>query len=160
MPHGIYQRPSLAERLMSKFNVDAETGCWVWSACVSSTGYGAIQGGGKKLIASRVSYELHCGPIGAGLSVCHRCDNPLCINPDHLFLGTTADNMRDRDLKNRHARVAGERNPSAKLTEEAVRYARRAHAEGRPRSELANEFGVANSVMDKAIHRRTWKHVE
>jgi hypothetical protein len=94
--------PSVVERFWSK--VVKSDGCWEWTAC-TNTGYGifALRRNGKRqILAHRFSYELANGPISDGLYICHRCDNPLCIRPDHLFAGTQADNMRDQSEKRMH----------------------------------------------------------
>lgn len=91
---------SLAIRLLSKAKLDKKTGCWVWVGAKINTGRGAVSVNGKIITAHRCAYTVFRGEIG-GLCVCHHCDNPLCINPEHLFLGTHLDNMRDMAAKGR-----------------------------------------------------------
>src|ERR1019366_3384667 len=115
-------RLSVADRFW--LNVaKSKDGCWLWTASVDSGGYGVFDTGRR---SHRYSWELHHGPIppSDGLivtCVCHHCDNPRCVRPDHLFLGTQGDNMRDMAEKGRGARHAGESNPRAKLTAAIVR---------------------------------------
>jgi hypothetical protein len=105
-----------------------------------------------------MAYELTYGPIPDGMLVLHRCDNPPCCRPDHLFLGTNADNSADKVQKKRHP--FGVAASHHKLTEDAVRAIRSAAAAGVPRRILSARFNVARPTVHLIIHRRAWKHVE
>lgn len=94
--------PDAAERLAERSAMDPGTGCVLWLGYVDPCGYGRMGVGGKQRLTHRLAYELAHGPIPDGLCVCHKCDNPPCVNPLHLFLGTHTDNMRDRVTKGRH----------------------------------------------------------
>jgi len=153
-PLGVTPRLSLLDRLMAGIKVTTN-GCWEWQKAKHGYGYGHIGiGAGQSNKAHRVSYVLHVGPIPEGGVVCHRCDNPPCVNPDHLFIGTIADNMADRNAKERQAR--GVRNGKSKLTPDIVRYIRDS-----PLSDalLANEIGVAPGTIYAVRSGRTWRHV-
>ena len=102
---------SLREKFDGRYVVDEVTGCWNWVRGKFRGGYGAIAHGKKTLKAHRVSYELRFGPIPEGLLVCHNCDNPSCVNPDHLFLGTSRDNTKDMFAKGRNPDITGKNNP-------------------------------------------------
>ena len=91
--------------------------CWNWLAAVDKAGRGRFKWGGKTSYAPRFSWITHFGDIPEGLFVLHTCDNPSCVNPSHLFLGTLEDNNRDREAKGRGADVRGSKNPAAKITE-------------------------------------------
>lgn len=113
--------------------------------------------------AHRVSYEMSYGPIRDGLWVLHRCDNPPCVRPTHLFLGTRTDNVRDMVAKGRHktpfAAYRGENHPMAKLTEAGVLEIRARAAAGEKRSSLCEAFGLSQAAIAHAITGRHWKHV-
>lgn len=131
-----------------------ESGCWLWLGGVDKSGYGIMSGNAK---AYRVSYELHNGPIPAGMSVCHRCDVPLCINPKHLFLGTTADNMADKKRKARCA--VGEMHGKSKMTNTQVLMIRQLHREGLTQLEIASRTGAHRCAVGEVIRGATWTHV-
>ena len=98
---------SLLERFVAMVGPeDPGTGCWPWLGCLTGGGYGQIRNSGRYQQAHRAAWELKYGPIPEGLVVCHRCDNPRCVRPDHLFLGTATDNMRDMYSKGRHPRAS------------------------------------------------------
>lgn len=119
---------TLEERLTGRLRADGD--CLVWSGACRNKGYGVIRAGGKgsSIVAvHRLAYELWVGPIPDGLFVLHRCDNPPCCNPAHLFLGTHADNMRDMVAKGRGRAPAGAANPRCRLSPEIVAAVRSAY---------------------------------
>ena len=133
--------------------------CWEWAGC-KQKGYGKLHFEGRQDYAHRIAWELTYGPISAGLCVCHHCDNRGCVNPTHLFLGTRADNCRDRTRKGRQAR--GERHGFAKLTGRQVLSLRRAHdAGGMLHRELAAQYGISVSHVSNLTRSRArqWRHL-
>jgi hypothetical protein len=154
--HYAHQRATRAERFWAK--VDRSGDCWVWTGRRDPQGYGRTGlSGNSSERAHRLAWKLTHGDIPAGLWVLHRCDNPPCVRPDHLFLGDNAANMAD--LVEKRLSPIGERNGTAKLTDEAVREMRQRHAVGEPIATLATRFGVSKSVAEKAIHGATWRHL-
>jgi hypothetical protein len=165
--------PKVVARFWSR--VSKSDGCWLWTGATGK-GYGNFMVRGKVIRASRFSYALHKGEIG-DMYVCHRCDNPTCVNPDHLFLGTAADNLQDAIQKGRFpvardmvkVRAAleatgtwfknGEDHPGVRLTESGVVDIRRLHASGVSQHELARRYGVARKTISHVVYRRTWVHV-
>lgn len=142
--------------------VKADEGCWGWSGRVGRHNVPTIQWRGNRNVpAARVSWQLHNGAIPDGLFVCHRCDNPPCTNPAHLFLGTHADNMRDMAQKGRgRAGRYGVEHHSSKLTPDAVRAIRAAYvAKMANQSELARQYGVRQGTIWRVVNGRTWRGV-
>lgn len=131
------------EKLVDKSDVE---GCWNWRGRLSDKGYGKLRVDGKLKRAHRWAYELHHGPFDSALSVCHRCDNPSCVNPSHLFLGTHQDNMSDRRSKGRY---------HISVPEESIPYILSSPKLNR---ELAEEFGVNHSVMGKIRRAKSRNH--
>jgi len=131
------------------------SGCWEFQGHTNECGYGLLWLDGKARRAHRISYKIYKGRIGRGLVVCHSCDNPLCVNPDHLFLGTRLDNNRDAALKKRHA--FGEKNGMTNLTEEIARAIK--YAEG-SQTEIAKEFGVSRPTVNRIKKGTRWKHLD
>jgi hypothetical protein len=152
---------TLEERFWEKVSVGGDDDCWEWTAAKSG-GYGRIGDGKNSLIATRVSWEIHNGEIPEGKHVCHRCDNPPCVNPNHLFLGTHDENMIDMASKGRRARKAvGVENGLSKLNPKKVREIRRKYATLKyTYKELANTYGVASPTIISVVKRLTWKHVD
>jgi hypothetical protein len=140
--------------------VDKSSNCWLWTGCRNSDGYGNIGNGGKSLGAHRVSYEIHLGPIPEGMSVCHSCDNRFCVNPKHLFLATHHENMLDCARKKRTWDRRGERNPNVTLTIDAVKEIRSLYDSGEmTRPQLAKQYGVQWSAINRIVKRIHWKDV-
>ncbi len=132
--------------------------CWIWCASKDGDGYGHMTLCGVRRRAHRMAYVFAHGAIPASLHVCHRCDNPPCCNPAHLFLGRPKDNAFDRDRKQRSAR--GRMYPQAVLTEDAVRQIRNLRANGAKLVELSARFGVSQNTCCMVAQRKAWKHVE
>lgn len=132
-------------------------GCWEWTGRRDRQGYGRLRMNGKECLAHRVAWELTRGPIPEGMKVCHSCDNPPCIRPDHLWLGTQRDNVLDMEHKGRAVHVRGQHQGSAKLTEKQVLRIRIRCANGEGRRKLAREYGVSHTNVELIVCGRAWK---
>lgn len=143
--------------LLSNYN-ENDAGCWIWTGYTRPGGYGeAYFGDGpnrERVLAHRAMFTAFFGDPGEKL-ICHKCDVPACVNPEHLFAGSAADNMADRQAKQRQAR--GERNGPSKLTEAQVRAIR---ADTRGPKVVARDYGIYETTVSSIRSRRTWKHVE
>lgn len=141
-------------------------GCWLWTGAIfTHFGYGRFNTRSTSLAAHRYSYELAHGSIPDGMLVCHHCDTPRCVRPDHLFLGTSKDNKHDCVAKGRHA--SGERHPQAILTSTDAAEIRRLFSDGRTgrgrgqhgtftQRELASRFGVKRATIANIVDNRAW----
>jgi len=143
------------KRFWSK--VKKTDGCWEWQAC-KVQGYGRFNVDRKSMLAHRYVLTLYGITIPSGMHVCHHCDNPGCVNPDHLFIGDDAANHRDMVMKGRSTR--GERNPRAVLTENDVRKIKMLAHLGARTGELACKFGVWPAAISKIRHGQRWGHVD
>lgn len=146
---------TIAERFAEKWREDPVSGCWEWKAFRLQNGYGWFRLGGQGStmeLAHRVSWSVHRGAIPVGLFVCHRCDNRGCVNPNHLFLGTVADNQHDMAEKGRA--VHGESSHLAKLTLNQIRRIRTMPGTSR---RVAKLFGVTDSTIRYVRRGDTWK---
>lgn len=153
----------LKDRFWGKVDTSEGTeACWTWLAVKNEKGYGRIWSlpHGRQIYAHRAAWELEVGPIGEGLFVCHKCDNPACVNPAHLFLGTARENTRDATRKGRLVNPpvrVGEDNRKAKLTEKQVQEIRCKYAEGCTQNKLACEYGVAQAHISQVVLGKVWK---
>lgn len=143
-----------AEHFWSR--VEKTVGCWHWTGAVSSNGYGSLSWHGKMVKPHRVAWELTYGRIEERLLVCHKCDNRLCVNPSHLFLGTHQSNMNDAKLKNRTAKGA-ETNCTVLSLENVLEIKRLLNKV--PKLELAQRFGVDESTIRAIRDGKSWNHV-
>jgi hypothetical protein len=137
----------------------SDGGCWLWTAAADPLGYGRFGvSRGDIRLAHRYSMEL-AGHDVANAIVCHRCDNPRCVNPAHLYLGTYSDNLRDRYARRPGNVPRGERHCWAKLSDEIVRTIFRMRAEGRTHRVIAESFGVPECRISVILARKSWAHV-
>jgi hypothetical protein len=155
---------TVEERFWSKVAIGTPDECWEWQRSRRGGGYGQfrVAPGRSPQRASRVAWTLANGPIPDGMIVCHRCDNPPCCNPAHLWLGTVADNNTDKIAKGRGcgpgrdsfvSLVSGVR----KLTDEEILLARRLYQQGRSCRSIAREFGVAHTTISRLVNGQQWK---
>lgn len=134
--------------------------CWPWKGSVNGAGYGQIEWNNKGYRANRLIYAFTHAAIPFGLVVRHTCDNPICVNPSHLVLGTPKDNCMDCKDRKRDRKAIGTRNGRAKLNPEAVVDIRKRHASGTASyRDLAEHYGVAYSQIYFAVKRKQWAHV-
>jgi hypothetical protein len=149
-------KPALRERFGTFWTGEPNTGCWLWTGFANSDGYGYIGiAASKPAKAHRVSWELHRGQIPSGVLVCHKCDTPSCVNPDHLFLGTDADNSKDRNQKLRLA--YGKRHGTAKLDDAKAKEIRTMIDDGISERDVASRFGVSRGTVRAIKSQKTWK---
>lgn len=135
-------------------DVSVSPGCWEFAGLRAKNGYGRLLCRGKMCLAHRVSFEVHKGEIPEGLNVLHKCDNRPCVNPDHLFLGTAADNNWDKSRKGRAPR--GESHVKSKYTEQQVRAI---FADTRPYREIVAEYGISKPQISAIKSGKYWAHL-
>lgn len=145
-------------RFFSHVEPVPEAGCWLWAASWHPGGYGQMNLRGRPELCHRLSWEMHKGPIPSGLLVCHRCDTPACVNPDHLFLGTNTDNMADMLAKGRHRSRTerGEKSARAKITDATAAAIFRANGS---RQSIADRFGVNRMTVSHIKLGKQWNTV-
>jgi hypothetical protein len=153
--------------------VDKSGECWLWTASKDTSGYGQIRYEKRLRRATHIAWELTNGAIPVDTLLCHRCDNPACVRPDHLFLGTYAENAADMLTKGRQAigdassarlyperRPRGTNHPKAKFTDDQVREIRRRSAAGESQRQLARAYSVGKNTIQCIVEGVTWRHVE
>lgn len=155
----------LPDRFALKYEVCKKTGCWNWTGSTNRSGYGTMSPTGFGTLAHRISYGLHVGPIPKGngphgTCVCHSCDNPACVNPEHLFLGSNAENMSDRNSKGRQARLRGSRNGHSKLKESVVSEIKAMLADGVTQCDIAEKYSVSQATISDIKLEKIWSHVK
>jgi len=143
---------------------DGPFGCWIWTAGRRGRqGYGSFSIAGRDEYAHRVAWVLLVGPVPEGMKVCHNCpggDNPACVNPAHLWLGTQADNMRDCVAKGRHNKPRGEDHPKAILSADAVCNIRTLRSTTTLSArEIGNRYGVDKTTVQRVLSGKNWHHV-
>jgi hypothetical protein len=150
----------LIARFQTYYTPGAEDECWLWQGALHVQGYGQIKLTCKRKqgYAHRIAYELACGPIPPKKQVCHTCDNPRCVNPSHLFVGTSGDNHQDMKRKNRH--LFGEKNGSAVLTERQAREIFALLPLGISQRELATRYHVSQGTISKMSRGERWSHLQ
>ena len=136
-------------------------GCWIWLAYKDANGYGKLSWveRGHPIHAHRASWIIHYGKIPQGHCVLHRCDNPPCVRPDHLFLGTQIDNIRDMVRKRRQRSAIGENNFNSKLTAQLIYEIRILASTGRTYRSLGAQFGVSHGMIGHIVKKRAWSHL-
>lgn len=133
-----------------------QAGCWEWQGAKSVAGYGRISFDGVRWAVHRLMAHIKISDVADTAVVCHRCDNPSCVNPEHLFIGSQKDNVDDRDLKGRRNQARGEAQGSSKLTEKQVSAIR---LDSRKQLIIASEYGISRAHVGNIKANRAWKHV-
>ena len=146
-------------RFYSKIKVGKVNGCWVWIAFREKDGYGRFKFNGKNIPAHRFSWINTYGEIPKGFLVLHKCDNPPCVNPEHLFLGTQKDNIRDMLIKNRDNYSFGEKHGLSKLKDKYIPEIRNLYKDGNTIKYIAGVYEVSLMAIHRIIKGRAWKHV-
>lgn len=153
----------LDDRFWAKVDKEHPSGCWVWTANKNNQGYGMFRPGGlaPKRLAHRLAFEDAHGPIPAGGIILHSCDNPRCVNPDHLRVGNYKDNVADMDQRGRRVinPARGEAKPNTSMTDDRVIAIRKAYVSGVPISEIRTCFGVSDAAFHDYVSGKSFAHV-
>lgn len=145
---------SISDRFHSRYK-KTDNGCWTWIAHTDKDGYGILPTNSASIRAHRFSYELYIGVIPEELVVCHKCDNPSCVNPEHLFIGTVKDNCQDMLSKGRD-KMVGSKNNKAKLNENDIKNIRNSTESYQS---IAIEYNVSISTIKRIRSGKNWSHV-
>lgn len=156
-------RLKMPDAFFAKLDKTAPGGCWLWTGSRLSVGYGNFRWGGRLVTTHRYAYEVAFGPIPEGLLVCHKCDVRACCNPEHLFLGTHADNAADMMQKGRHVKATsgprGSEIASSKLKEADVAEIKVQLRAKRSQPKIAKQYGVSVSTINAIAHGETWRQI-
>jgi hypothetical protein len=147
---------NLGKRFWRRVDIKSSTECWEWQGRRNDSGYGEFDNGNRPHIASRVAYELTNGPIDPVLKVCHSCDNPPCVNPAHLWLGTNQENMLDAQQKGRLRGGNGLRGSAINRSRLCIEQVREIRVSGKSAKELAEQYGVSTTAIRKIWNRENW----
>lgn len=154
-------RGSVEERFWAKVSKGWPDGCWLWTGALNSRGYGCIGVGTRDagtVLAHRLSWGLHRGPVTEGMEITHICDQPMCVNPAHLRMETHAENMVAMVQRGRSAR--GEHHGRVKLSEDQVRLTRRLRNDGLSQQAIADKFGVTRGAIKEIDRGANWAWLE
>jgi len=151
----------LSDHHLNRYKLKEDTGCWIWTGCVHVKGYGRLKAVGKDWYAHRYFFaRLTQTKIPKGAFICHHCDTPTCVNPEHLYLGDQQTNVSDALNRERYhgpkKPTRGEKTPWHKLTEEDVLAIR---ASSKTQTELAAEYGVGQTTISDVVRRHSWTHI-
>jgi hypothetical protein len=154
---------SVETRFWEKVERPTPDQCWRWVGNVNDQGYGVLRRPGtaathRVWLAHRLSWEMHFGKIPDGLCVLHRCDNPSCVNPAHLFTGTREENNADKKAKGRQPHNIGSTNPNAKITEDKAREVRELVASGVTQMKVASIFGIKQPQVSRIVRGENWRN--
>ena len=147
------------QKLIARFfsKVEKTEGCWLWTSYRNKMGYGKFTIGRKIYYSHRISWEIENGDIPRRTSVCHHCDNTSCVNPNHLFIGTQSDNLKDSSMKGRTSR--GQHRPLSKITDEVASKIRSEHAFGALQIHLCDKYHLSKTTIHNLVNRKTYKHI-
>jgi hypothetical protein len=156
--------PSFEDKFWSKVDKGAENECWIWTGAKRWNGYGKFIHNYKTILAHKASFEINRGTIGDGLVVCHSCDNRACCNPNHLWLGTQAENMQDMFKKGRNAKSkpkgSCERHPRAKLKNSDIPEIKKLYSNGESSRSIGKKYGVSKTMILFIVKDKNWKHLD
>jgi predicted XRE-type DNA-binding protein len=162
-------RQDIYQRFMSKVSPEPMSGCWLWTGAVNRIGYGMFHLKHDKktnksyaALAHRFSFEFHTGKDLGELYALHKCDNPACVNPDHIYAGTQADNVADMDAKGRRINrpLCGSKHSNSKLKEDDILHIKTLRNMGLKQKEIGNIFGVSQVQIGNILRGKQWNHLQ
>lgn len=150
-----FERRPFLQRFWENVEKKELEDCWIWNGTSDGHGYGCIVYNSKNILAHRASWLLAHGDLPQGMSILHKCDVPLCVNPNHLFIGTQLDNMKDMAMKKRS--TIGEKNPMSKITQEIANETRKRYLNGELMVDIANDYDISRVLVSYIINNKIWK---